>query len=158
MFLFILGIILIVFDQITKLLITNKLDLGQSIPVIDGILHFTYVRNPGIAFGLFPKMNIVIIALSIVTIVLLFSIYKKTNSGNLWIRTALVFITSGAVGNLLDRIQYNVVIDFIDFRVWTVFNLADSFIIIGVTVLFIIILFTKERDKDASDPFSIRTD
>lgn len=158
MFFYILGIILIILDQVTKLLITDKLDLGQSMPIIDGILHFTYVRNPGIAFGLFPKMNIIIIVLSIVTIVLLFSIYRKTNSGNLWIKTALIFIASGAVGNLLDRIQYNVVIDFIDFRVWPVFNLADAFIVIGVVILFIIIFFTKERNKDASDPFSIRAD
>ncbi|MDD5772221.1 MAG: signal peptidase II [bacterium] len=158
MFFYILGIILIIIDQVTKLLITDKLDLGQSIPVIDGILHFTYVRNPGIAFGLFPKMNIIIIILSIVTIFLLFSIYRKTNSGNLWIRTALIFIVSGAAGNLLDRIQYNVVIDFIDFRVWPVFNLADAFIVIGVVILFIIIFFTKEREKDAPDPFSIRAD
>lgn len=154
MLFYILGIILIILDQVSKLLITDKLELGQSMPVIDGILNFTYVRNPGIAFGLFPNMNIIIIVLSIITVFLLFSIYRKTNSGNLWIRTALIFIASGAVGNLLDRIQYNVVIDFIDFHIWPVFNLADAFIVIGVIILFIVIYFTKESDKDASDPFS----
>lgn len=158
MFFYILGIILIILDQVTKLLITDKLDPGQTIPIIDGILHFTYVHNPGIAFGLFPKMNVIIIVLSIVTIFLLFLIYRKTNSGDIWTKTALIFIASGAVGNLLDRIQYNVVIDFIDFRFWPVFNLADSFIVIGVFILFIIIFLTKEGNKDASDPFSIRTD
>ncbi|MEW6086788.1 MAG: signal peptidase II [bacterium] len=158
MFFYALGIVLIILDQVSKLLIINKLNLGQSIQIIDGILHFTYVRNSGIAFGLFPKMNIVITILSIITIFLLFFIYRETNSDNIRTKTALIFILSGAIGNLIDRIQYNVVIDFIDFRIWPVFNLADTFIVIGVAMIFIVLFLTKEKAENASDTFSIRAD
>lgn len=135
MFFYILGIILIALDQITKLLIIDKLSPGQTVPIISGIFHFTYIRNPGIAFGLFPKMNTIIIILSIITVFLLFTVYRKTNSDNLLIRASLIFIASGAIGNLIDRIRYSVVIDFIDFRIWPVFNLADAFIVAGVAVI-----------------------
>ncbi|MFH1287860.1 MAG: signal peptidase II [bacterium] len=152
MYFYMLGIILIALDQITKLLVIDKLSPGQTVPIIDGMLYFTHARNPGIAFSLFPNMNKTIIILSIVTIFLLFSIYRKTSSDDLWIKTALIFIASGAIGNLIDRIQYSVVIDFIDFRVWPVFNLADTFIVIGVATIFAIMFLGR---KNASDPFSI---
>lgn len=151
MFFYILGIILIALDQITKSFVIGKLSLRQSIPIIDGILHFTYVRNTGIAFSLFPRMNIVIIILSTITVLLLFHIYRKTSPDNLLTKTSLIFIASGAIGNLIDRMQYSAVIDFIDFRIWPIFNLADAFIVIGVAV----IIIDQLRRKDASDTLSV---
>lgn len=154
MFFYILGIILIALDQITKSLVMGKLNLRQSIPIIDGMLHFTYVRNTGIAFSLFPRMNIVIIILSTITVFLLFHIYRKTSADNLLTKASLIFIASGAIGNLIDRVQYSAVIDFIDFRIWPIFNLADAFIVIGVAV----IIVDQLRRKDASDPLPVGTD
>lgn len=154
MFLYIAGIILIILDQITKFLVMDKLRLWQSVPIIDGILHFTYVKNTGIAFSLFPKMNIVIIILSTITVLLLFHIYRKTSPDNLLTKTSLIFIASGAIGNLIDRMQYSAVIDFIDFRIWPIFNLADAFIVIGVAA----IIIDQLRRKDASDPLPAGTD
>lgn len=154
MFFYILGIILIALDQITKSSVMGKLNLRQSIPIIDGMLHFTYVRNTGIAFSLFPRMNIVIIILSTITVFLLFHIYRKTSADNLLTKASLIFIASGAIGNLIDRVQYSAVIDFIDFRIWPIFNLADAFIVIGVAV----IIVDQLRRKDASDPLPVGTD
>lgn len=154
MFFYILGIILIAFDQITKSFVIGKLSLWQSVPIIDGILHFTYVKNTGIAFSLFPEMNIVIIILSTITVLLLFHIYRKTSPDNLLTKTSLIFIASGAIGNLIDRMQYSAVIDFIDFRIWPIFNLADAFIVIGVAA----IIIDQLRRKDASDPLPAGTD
>lgn len=154
MFFYVLGIILISLDQITKSFVIGKLSLWQSVPIIDGILHFTYVKNTGIAFSLFPGMNIVIIILSTITVLLLFHIYRKTSSNNLLTKTSLIFIASGAIGNLIDRMQYSAVIDFIDFRIWPIFNLADASIVMGVAA----IIIDQLRRKDASDPLPAGAD
>jgi len=123
-------------DQISKLIILQTLSPGQSIPVIRSFFHLTLVHNTGIAFGLFRQHPEVLFALITASIIVLFFVGISAAKND---RTSLVcfaFILGGAAGNWLDRVRHEAVIDFFDFRIWPVFNLADAAITLGV-VLFI---------------------
>ena len=126
-------------DRLTKLFFSDLLADGESLPVIRNVLHMTLVHNTGIAFGLFKGQDLVFIFVPIIAIVLLgYNIYYyKYNNENLsrpYI-IAISLILGGAIGNLVDRIYCGYVIDFIDFRVWPVFNIADSAITIGAVII-----------------------
>lgn len=139
---------IVVTDRITKIFFSGLLDLGETLPIIRNVLHMTLVHNTGIAFGLFKDQGIVFIIIPIIAIILLvFNIFYYRNNKELS-RTYLVgfsLILGGAIGNLIDRMAYGYVIDFIDFRIWPVFNIADSAITIGATIIAIkcILLSTK---------------
>ncbi len=127
-------------DRLTKIFFTQILDLGESIPVIKNIFHFTLVYNTGIAFGLFKNQGIIFIALPvIVSSLLIYNVYLCRHDMKVDRLTvvALAMILAGAIGNLADRLMYGHVIDFIDFRVWPVFNVADSAITVGTSILLI---------------------
>ncbi len=134
--LFSFGLILFA-DQSLKAWVMSRFQLGQSRPLIPGILHLTLVHNTGTAFGLFQDKNLFFIILSAAVIAgiaaLLFKEEKKEGSPFSWV--PLVLLLGGAVGNLSDRLRFGCVIDFIDFRVWPVFNLADSCITVGIVWL-----------------------
>ncbi len=126
-------------DRLSKVFFSHLLQLGESLPIIRNIIHMTLVHNTGIAFGLFKNQGIVFIIIPLIMIVLLiYNFYHyKYNSENfsrLYI-IAVSLILAGAVGNLIDRIFYGYVIDFIDLRIWPVFNIADSAITIGAFLL-----------------------
>jgi len=126
-------------DRITKIFFSNLLSLGESLPIIRNAIHMTLVHNTGIAFGLFKNQGIVFIIIPLIMIVLLtynFYHYKYNNEklSRLYV-VAVSLILAGAIGNLIDRILYGYVIDFIDLRVWPVFNIADSAITIGAVLL-----------------------
>lgn len=141
--LIILSVILILLiDQVSKLVVSSKLSLSQSIPIIKNILHITFVKNTGAAFGLFKDNIFFFIAVSVIAIVtigamLLKAIKNDKFYDNFLFNFGLVLIMSGALGNLIDRISLRYVIDFIDVRVWPVFNFADTFITIGTALLII---------------------
>jgi len=129
----------IFFDRITKLFFSDLLNYGESLPVIRNVLHMTLVHNTGIAFGFFKDQGIVFIVIPIIAIFLLvFNIYYYRQNDEALNRIYIIafsLILGGAVGNLIDRIVYGHVIDFIDFRVWPVFNIADSAITIGAVLI-----------------------
>lgn len=135
-------------DQLSKFLITKNLSLGQSIPIIKGVFHLTLVHNRGAAFGLLKNQLPLFICVSVFAIALIFLNLKKpqakyphtfrksrTCKGVGVYRIALALILSGAIGNLIDRLVFGYVIDFLDFRIWPVFNLADSAITAGAVLL-----------------------
>lgn len=127
------------FDRITKGLFTDILDLGESLPVVRNFLHITLVHNTGIAFGLFKNQGFVFIVIPVIAIILLvyniyYYRYNEENLSRLYI-VAFSMILGGAIGNLIDRMYFGYVIDFIDFRVWPVFNIADSAITIGAIIV-----------------------
>jgi signal peptidase II len=113
--------------------------LRESLPIIRDYFHMTLVHNTGIAFGLFKNQGIVFIIIPVIAIILLgYNIYYyKNNDENLSRLYIVAFslILGGAIGNLIDRILFGYVIDFIDLRVWPVFNLADSAITIGALII-----------------------
>ena len=134
----------IVIDRVTKFLVFNNLFEGQSIGVIPRIFHLTLVLNTGTAFGLFRGRNQFFIAASILVIALVVTYVLLDKRKDLLVLGALGLILGGAIGNLIDRILFGYIIDFLDFRVWPVFNIADSSITIGSALLVLKVLSDKK--------------
>lgn len=144
MYIFI-GTILVIIDQLIKYIVNNNMLLGQPYPLIEDFLNITYVRNTGIAFGLFKNNNLfMIIVISIILIILLY-FYKKEKNKVFTLNIAVTLLVSGAVGNLIDRIYYGFIIDYIDFTFWPAFNIADSLIVIGSILLAVYLIFKVEE-------------
>ncbi len=131
-------------DMATKLLVVNKMDMGQSIPIIKNVFHFTYIVNRGAAFGIFPQGNFIFILISFVGIIMVVGLYKKLNKEEFFLRLPLGFILGGILGNLFDRIFRGEVVDFFDFRIWPIFNFADTFICIGISIIFLFTILGKK--------------
>jgi signal peptidase II len=133
-------------DQVSKLAVLHFLKLGQSVTLIPGILYFTYIQNPGAAFGFLASTHAVwripfFIVITILAALVVYSFQRFVPSEKRIVRFSLGMIWGGAAGNFLDRLLYGKVVDFIDagfhqYR-WPVFNLADSCITIGLTLMFL---------------------
>ncbi|MFH1621925.1 MAG: signal peptidase II [Candidatus Omnitrophota bacterium] len=139
------GILVFVFDQLSKIILSKTLSLNQSLPVIKNFFHLTLIHNTGIAFGILKDSSKTILIVTIVGLGLIMYSVKKdllglesfNNAKSLFLKKiAIGFIVGGALGNMLDRLRLGYVVDFLDFRIWPVFNLADSFITIGAVILF----------------------
>jgi len=135
-------------DQLSKNLLINNLSFGESVPIIKNIFHLTLVFNPGIAFGMFRNHTVRFSFLSAVVIgfiILNLIRQKKQKQIDKIENFALYLVLAGALGNLIDRLRFGFVIDFLDFRIWPVFNIADTAISIGLILLLIrcIRLFAK---------------
>lgn len=125
------------FDQLTKWLVRTSLSPAQSVPILPGILHLTYVHNTGAAFSVFQGQAKALTVFSVVIAAWLIRELRRPPRPHEravapW---TLALILGGTVGNLIDRLWFGHVIDFIDVRVWPVFNVADSAITIGVAWL-----------------------
>ncbi len=130
--------VIILGDQVTKFYFSKILSIGESLPVIRNIVHMTLVHNTGIAFGMFKNQGIVFIIIPTIAVVLLtFNIYYYRDHHQLSRMYIVAFslILGGTIGNLIDRIYLGYVIDFIDLKVWPVFNIADSAITVGAVIL-----------------------
>jgi len=141
---FCIAFLIVVLDQLTKFLTTSKLAFSESIPVIKNIFHLTLIKNFGIGFGLMntPAARWVLVIVTIIIIGIILYYYKHMPKKYLpVVSTAL--IVGGAVSNLIDRVFFGFVIDFLDFRIWPAFNIADSAITIGIICL--IIYFWREK-------------
>ena len=139
---FSVALIVVLLDQSTKFLIRGNFQLNESVPIINNIFHLTYITNTGSAFGLFKGINWFFILVSLVVIAVALYSMKNIKETEKWMQFALGLLLAGAIGNLIDRLAYGAVTDFIDLRIWPVFNIADSAITISV-VLLIILLWKK---------------
>ena len=144
---------MVCFDQWTKYLIKSNFSLYQSHPIIENFFHLTYITNDGMAFGLtFPGGKKVLLVMTILLTLFIILFLWKERNGHPLLKYGLVFILSGAIGNLIDRFLNGKVVDFLDFMVgdfhWYVFNIADSSVTIGM-VLFILhsFIYNKEESK-----------
>ncbi|OGX23184.1 MAG: signal peptidase II [Omnitrophica WOR_2 bacterium RIFCSPHIGHO2_02_FULL_45_21] len=141
-----IGLTVFLFDQLAKQYISKNLSLGRSIPVIKNVFHLTLVHNTGVAFGLFKNRQVLfIIITSIVILYIALALFLNRKQNSLSSRIAFGLILGGACGNLFDRLKLGFIIDFFDFRIWPVFNIADSAITLGVALLAIEALFAKKR-------------
>lgn len=146
-------VILTVIDQISKLYIIKTMELYDSIPVIDGILDIHYIRNAGAAWGIFQNKQILFYIETVIILAMALLLYIRCLSKDKYkdIRILILLISSGAIGNFIDRIRFKYVIDFIYFKIinFPVFNIADCYVTIGVFLLIILMLFKyKEADFD----------
>lgn len=139
-------------DQWSKYFVTGYVDAsGQGqILLLDGKVRIEPVVNPGAAFGVLPNQTILLTAVAAVIVGALVVSYRRLARGPIWLRIGLGMIMGGATGNLLDRVRLGHVRDFIDLRWWPVFNAADSFIVIGVTMLIITFMVQAEHRHTAS--------
>ena len=121
---------------------------GMSIPVIRDIFHITFVLNPGAAFGILANQRFFFIAIGVAILVAAMYFYPRLRRQDVWIRYGTALLLGGAAGNLIDRIRYGLVIDFFDFRIWPVFNIADIAIVVGVGCIIYAILFRMKEMED----------
>ncbi len=156
MFLIIIIVAIIALDQWSKWAIKTSFNLYQSKPVIQDLLHFTYVTNDGMAFGLsFPGGKHVLLIMTILLTGFIVGFLWKEKNGHPLIKYGLALILSGAIGNLIDRLLYGKVVDFLDLMIgdfhWYIFNIADSSVTIGM-ILFIIhsIYIEQKKTNDES--------
>ena len=153
----IITVVTLVLDQWTKQLILSRFSLYESVTVLENFFHITYVRNKGAAFGIFADSAFRIpffITVSTVAVVGILWYLLKTEHHQKWFQAALSLIFAGAIGNLIDRIRFGEVIDFLDAHWyqhhWPAFNVADSAICIGVGIL-LVDMFLDERRKKQSE-------
>lgn len=143
----IISIILLCIDQIAKLLVINLLTKTDSIAIIKNFFYLTYINNDGAAFSILVGKRIFLILVAIIVIIMLIHYIKKNNIQNKLEIVSISLIIGGSLGNLMDRVVRGYVIDFLDFKIFNynfpIFNLADTFIVIGV-----ILLLLKELRKE----------
>ena len=139
---FIIAISVIILDQVTKFLALRFLQLNTPVELIKNFLNLTLVHNRGAAFGFFQNQLLLFVLVSFFAIgLILFNLKNKTNSFIL--KLSLSLILGGAVGNLIDRLRFGFVVDFLDLRIWPVFNIADSVITLAAILLTWELLFRK---------------
>jgi signal peptidase II len=149
------GGCVVIVDQITKLLILRHLAFNQNIKVIAGFFDIVHINNPGGAFGLLASLSpqwraIIFLFISSVAVGLIFYFYVKTPQSHPWLAAGFALIFGGAIGNLIDRLRFGFVIDFLDFYIskyhWPAFNIADSAITVGLAIFLIHIVLRKMPD------------
>lgn len=144
-------------DQLTKLYVHTHFQLSESITVIPNYFNITYVRNPGAAFGFLAETNpqfreLFFLSIPPIVMLIIFFILRGVSDKDRWQVFALSSIFGGAIGNYIDRIRFRYVIDFLDFHYqgkysWPAFNIADSAIVLGVTIL-TILMWTERKNSN----------
>ncbi len=145
---YLISLLIIAIDQFTKLLVLNYMDLYQSIPIWQDVLHITSTRNRGAAFSILQDQRLFfLITTAIVVIGIIY--YMEKHKKDKFLNISLALILGGAIGNFIDRVRLNEVVDFIDFTLinFPVFNFADTFIDIGVGLLLLTIFLNEKREK-----------
>ena len=135
------------FDQVTKYLVYKNLALGQSIPD-DFIIKITYARNTGTAFSLFSSYGSLLLIISIFVAVFFTIYFLMIEKPKLTMRLFISLVVAGALGNIIDRVRFGYVNDFIDVGFWPIFNIADSSISIALTIYFIDLIFLNKKNED----------
>lgn len=129
-----IALVIIVLDQGSKWLIQQGMTLHESIPVIPGFFHITYILNRGAAFGILENQRWLFLIMAILLFVL-YAVFRKKLPEHRAVQAGAGMLLGGAFGNALDRFLHGAVVDFFDFRIWPVFNIADIGIVVGVCLL-----------------------
>ena len=124
-------------DQLTKWLTVVNLEEYESFPLWQDVLHFTYVKNTGMAFGMLKDHRWVFMVFSTIAIVALIVYLFRFRPESCWMQVSMAMIIGGGIGNMIDRVLLGYVVDFIDFTLinFAVFNVADSFVCIGAGIM-----------------------
>jgi len=146
-------VILVLIDQISKFYITSTMMLHDAIPVIDDVFEIHYIQNRGAAWGLFENQQLLFIICTIIACIFGIIFYIKCVNSNALkaLQICIILILSGGIGNFIDRVSYQYVIDFLYFKLidFPVFNIADCYVTVGFFVTVILILFIyKEADLE----------
>lgn len=151
----------LVIDQVTKIAIVDRFAYGERLTVIPGFFNLTHVRNPGGAFSFLATMSteirqVFFLGTGLIAIVLLLAFLRRLDPDDWLASTAIGGVLGGAIGNLIDRIVYGEVVDFLDFRliggyIWPTFNMADCWIVVGVGILMVQMFFEADPDAVAEE-------
>lgn len=146
-------LLLVILDQVTKLLVINLIPLNDSVILIKNFLKFYYIQNTGAAFGMFSGYTIILVMITLGVLYFLYKEIKNNKVDNLSI-SSFVLIFAGAIGNLIDRVLRKHVIDFISFTLFkhemAIFNVADIYITFGVIIYIIGILRERKYERDSN--------
>jgi signal peptidase II len=158
-----IGLIAVAFaalaaDQLTKQIVSDHLALDDGVHVV-GPFSIHHVQNSGIAFGLFSSATVIVIVLTTLAVGWMLVFFARSGARHPNLPAAIGIVIGGSVSNLIDRVRIGHVTDFLDFRYWPAFNLADSFIVIGVVILFAALLFTdrEPRRRHVTDASATRS-
>lgn len=149
------SLIIVIIDQVTKLIIKQTMQERESLSVIGNWLKLTFIKNPGMAFGIQIGGRLFYTIFAAIACVLILVYLFRLRPENFWARFALASILGGAIGNLIDRFIYSEVVDFIDFRIihWPVFNFADIAVSTGMVFLIAIVIFEKGQEESEEEQF-----
>ncbi len=129
------AIAVTILDQVVKWFVQGHMDLGESIPLIPHVFHLTYIMNPGAAFGILEYQHTFFLGI----VVILFAAYlimrRRIPKNPVYFPIGIGMVLGGALGNAIDRVRYQGVVDFFDFRVWPIFNVADIAICVGMALI-----------------------
>ena len=148
-----LAMFIVVLDQLTKYIAILKLKGKESIPIINNFLQFKYVENRGAAFGILQNKQLPLIIFTVVILIGIIIYIKNNSELSLLAKISLWGIIGGSIGNLIDRIRLDFVVDFIDVNFWgyydfPVFNVADSFLVVFTILLSYLVFFEKHERVD----------
>ncbi len=145
------GVICVIIDQIIKALIINFYNIGESTTIIKNFFSITYVQNNGAAFSILSGNRVLLIGITIIAVLCIYYFLIKDEKKNLVLYGILY---GGIIGNFIDRIFRESVVDFLDFKIfgynYPVFNLADSFIVIGIIIMVIISIRKENHEGNSS--------
>lgn len=145
-----LGIIVLMLglDQVSKWLVRDAMDLGQSIPIISSLMSLTYIENRGAAFGIMAGGRVLFIALTFLLLAFLLWYRHQNKHQSLLLEMSTGLIVAGALGNLIDRIVKGSVTDFIDFHFFPIFNVADIAVTCGVFLMAVFIFKDENKSRN----------
>ena len=146
-----LSTLVIVVDQATKYWIQSRMAYGESSPVIREIFHITYILNPGAAFGILENKTWFFIAVALALLAGVAYLYPRMPANQPMVKLGAGLLVGGAIGNLIDRVRIGYVVDFFDFRIWPIFNVADICIVCGVACLAYVLLFMPEPPDSGAE-------
>lgn len=144
--------LIIIIDQLSKYFIKTNLHLNEFVSILGKYVGFRFIQNPGMAFGIEIGVGkIFFIIFTAIASLLIFIFLLRLKDDHFWTRVALASILGGAVGNLIDRIVYGKVVDFVEVGPWPIFNFADVAVTIGMIILIIVVFFEKKEDDEQQE-------
>ena len=144
---YLIAIIWLVLDQVSKYYVMNHFAIGESVSVIQNVFHLTYIINRGAAFGMLTNQRWFFLVVAFILIIVYAIYHKKVNRGPISLRIGSALLISGAIGNGIDRYVLHGVVDFFDFRIWPIFNIADIGICVGVVCVMYYLLTSEHEEK-----------
>ena len=143
---FIIIAVIVLLDQLVKYLVQANMELNHTIPIITDFFHITYIHNTGAAFSILAgRTEILILIPTIVTLLLLAYILRRKRQDHWVLLLSLSLIVAGGIGNLIDRLSYGYVVDFLDFRRFPIFNVADIAVSCGCGLLLLYMFFIETK-------------
>ena len=144
---YIITLAWLILDQVSKYYVQTHMALGQSIVVVPGLFHWTYILNHGAAFGILRDQRIFFLAIVVILFVCLAYKYKEIAEGPSYLKLGTGLLLAGAVGNAIDRFVQDGVVDFFDFLIWPIFNVADIGIVIGIFLVAYYMIASDSEDE-----------